>query len=152
DLDDDGHREIVIDSDLAGEIFNSNIRPYSVRGSEADGTPVAGFPRPTIVALPNGLTNTAAVADFDGDGQLELFWVSGKLLEDDGTHLARLYLWDLPAAVRRSPFDWPMYRHDAAHTGAQLGTTCAPGTCGLSLPFLDGFESSSTAAWAPGPP
>jgi hypothetical protein len=145
DLDGDGRREVAFDGDFFGVIFNSNIRPYGVRGVEADGTPVAGFPRPTIVSVPNGLVNSPAIADFDGDGLLELFWVSGKVLEADGTHLARLYLWDLPAPVNPSRYDWPMIRHDAAHTGAQLRNGCAPGACGASLPFEDGFEAGLSA-------
>ena len=52
------------------------------------------------------------------------------------------------AARRRSAWDWPMLRHDAAHTGAQLGDpTCTPATCAASMPFTDGFERGSTTAW-----
>jgi len=61
-------------------------------------------------------------------------------------------LWDLTAPARPTAYDWPMYRHDAAHTGAQLGTSCGPGTCSPSLPFLDGFETGNAAAWVPSPP
>jgi hypothetical protein len=50
---------------------------------------------------------TAAVADVDGDGLLEMAWLdlTGKL-----------YLWDLTAPTS-GPRPWPMFQHDARHTG-----------------------------------
>jgi hypothetical protein len=79
---------------------------HSLRAFRADGSPVAGFPRPTVWDGASG-SSTAAIADVDGDGLLELAWLdlAGKL-----------YLYDLtaPASAVRP---WPMFQHDPQHTG-----------------------------------
>jgi subtilisin family serine protease len=148
DVDGDGQREIVFDGDYPGWGDHSTWRPWDVQAANADGSAVAGFPRPTMAAYSQGLANVSALADFDGDGSLELFWVSGPFpLDDDRYRQVHLYLWDLPASPRPSPFDWPMYRHDAAHTGAQLRNSCAPASCIPLFLLSDGFESGDTSAW-----
>ena len=53
------------------------------------------------------LLNNPAVADVDGDGQLELI-----------AHNSRLFVWDLPGGAVRA--DWPMFKNNAARTGAAL--------------------------------
>ncbi len=53
------------------------------------------------------LLNNPAVADVDGDGQLELI-----------AHNSRLFVWDLPGGAIRA--DWPMFKNNAARTGAAL--------------------------------
>jgi hypothetical protein len=140
DLDGDSRREIAVDGD---EFF-------SVHAVEADGSEISAFPKPTMATPINGVVNVPAIGDFDGDGLLEMFWVSGQTPDAEDNLLPWMYLWDLTAPALPTTQDWPMYRHDAAHTGAQLGTTCAPGACAPSLPFADGFEAG-TAAWAVAP-
>ena len=53
------------------------------------------------------LLNNPAVADVDGDGQLELI-----------AHNSRLFVWDLPGGAIRA--DWPMFKNNATRTGAAL--------------------------------
>ena len=53
------------------------------------------------------LLNNPAVADVDGDGQLELI-----------AHNSRLFVWDLPGGAVRA--DWPMFKNNATRTGAAL--------------------------------
>jgi len=87
----------------------------SLNGIRTDGTVLPGFPKITI-DIGNWGSNCAAVADFDGDGKLELAW-------GDLSHNA--YLWDLDAPVSTIA-PWPMFQHDAAHTGRATPFTFAP--------------------------
>jgi len=99
DVDGDGEVEAIV----AGE---GGEGPYhSLTAVKADGTTVPGFPKLSTYLAPSA-ANTSAVADFDGDGQLELAFLDANGL---------LYLYDLeaPASGARP---WPMYQHDAQHT------------------------------------
>ena len=144
DVDADGGRDLLFDG---GSVW------FPVNAAHADGTPMEGFPRPTVTGSHMQVVNVSAVADFDGDGLLEQFWIGNQKVQDvDGNFSGPMYLWDIPAARRRSAWDWTMLRHDAAHTGAQLGDpTCTLATCAPSMPFADGFERGTTAAWITGP-
>jgi len=103
DLDQDGRADIIVSSD-------TNNTSYSpLNAYKFDGSKVPGFPKPT---LHTGafVTNTVAVADLDGDGLMEMAWI-------DGT--GQLYVWDL-SAPSTAVAPWPMFQHDARHTGASL--------------------------------
>jgi hypothetical protein len=119
DVDGDGARELVVDGDATYQ------NPFSLRAFELQGGMVPGFPRPTnwTGAWP---TNTPAVLDLDGDGLLEAAWING---------LAQVFVWDLDAPARVSALDWPMFRHDAGHTGAVPSPRCsvAPSAGGLDF-------------------
>jgi subtilisin family serine protease len=104
DLDQDGRADVIASSDVPGNF--PGLRAY-----KSDGSKVAGFPKPTL-AMGAYSTNTAAVADMDGDGLLEMAWI-------DLNH--RLYVWDL-SAPSNAVAPWPMFHHDARHTGASLRT------------------------------
>ena len=110
DLDGDGASEVIASSDVNGD------KPFALKAYHGDTSPVDGFPRPTA-SLGSYQANTAAVGDVDGDGLLELAWI------DYGSCL---YLWDLDTPATESQA-WPMYHHDARHSGAryELGV-CVP--------------------------
>ena len=88
-----------------------NGSPSAVNAYKSDGSKVAGFPKPTLDTGASS-TNTIAVADLDGDGQLEAAWID---------FYARLYVWDL-SAPSNAVAPWPMFQHDERHTGAGLQT------------------------------
>ena len=103
DLDQDGRADVIVSSDTT----NGSCSP--VNAYKSNGSKVAGFPKPT---LDTGAfsTNTVAVADLDGDGQLELAWIDRN---------ANVYVWDL-SAPNTAVAPWPMFQHDERHTGAGL--------------------------------
>ena len=104
DVDGDGARDVVIDRGDAPARDAAALDAYSSAGQE-----LPGFPFPTGTGGPAD-SNTPAVIDLDGDGFLEVVWIN-----DDGF----IFVWDLdaPAAGADPRRGWPMFRHDAAHTG-----------------------------------
>ena len=105
DLDQDGRADVIVSSDTTSGSCSA------VNAYKFDGSKVPGFPKPT---LDTGafVTNTVAVADFDGDGFMELAWID---------HNVKLYVWDL-SAPSTAVAPWPMFQHDERHTGASLRT------------------------------
>jgi hypothetical protein len=100
DIDGDGMSEIVVSSDAEyGTTFALNA--YHL-----DGSRVAGFPRPTA-NLGAFSTNSAAIGETDSDGLIEMAWIDRD---------ANLYLYDLSASDTQAR-QWPMYHHDARHSG-----------------------------------
>lgn len=79
------------------------------------------------------LLNNPVVADIDGDGQLELI-----------AHNSKLYVWDLPNGAVRA--DWPMFRRDAARTGALIvpRLTISPAT--LEVGHVAGTDTTIRSA------
>lgn len=143
DVDGDGARELIVDGD--GEFERS----FALRGFELHGGTVPGFPKPTLKIGPYP-SNTPAVLDLDADGLLEVAWINFD---------AQIFVWNLGAPARTSALDWPMYRHDAGHTGAVPSSLCA-----LAAPqpldfhtvtpcrVLDTREASGSPALASGVP
>ncbi len=103
DLDQDGRADVIVSSDT------TNGSPSALNAYRSDGSKVAGFPKPT---LDTGAfhTNTVAVGDLDGNGQLEVAWID---------HNAKVYVWDV-SAPSTAVAPWPMFLHDERHTGASL--------------------------------
>jgi subtilisin family serine protease/PKD repeat protein len=147
DLDGDGKPDILVSSDAP------TYAPFALNAYRFDGAKVGDFPRPTL-AVGAWPSNTVAVADLDGDGMLEMAWID---------FAANLYVWDL-AAPAEAKAPWPMFRHDAAHTGrvtpSQLrlnlsveslaggrGTVHQPGA---SCDNLAGPDATCVYAFAPG--
>jgi hypothetical protein len=95
-----------IDGDGRSDVLASNEAPESLSAYSSDGQTLAGFPKLTI-GIGAWQSNTVAIADLDGDGLLELGWI-----DFTGT----LYVWDL-AGPRTGARPWPMFHHDARHTG-----------------------------------
>ncbi|HEX7183698.1 MAG TPA: S8 family serine peptidase [Thermoanaerobaculia bacterium] len=109
DVDGDGARELIVDGDGAFE------RSFALRGFDLHGGVVPGFPKPTV-KIGSYPSNTPAVLDLDADGRLEMAWINFD---------AQIFVWNLDAPARTSALDWPMFRHDAGHTGAVPSSLCA---------------------------
>jgi len=123
DITSDGRPDIIVSSDVG--YFNER---FALNAYQYDGTKVPGFPKPTANVTAWG-TNTAAVADIDNDGLQEVAWIDLNL---------NLYVWDT-AAVASSNSPWPMFHHDAAHTGRQPSTVESPNR----LPVLNSIGPQS---------
>ncbi len=101
DIDGDGGVEAVAMSD--GGVFPPG---RVLRAHRADGTLVPTFPKPTVWSGVSA-SSTPSVADTDGDGLLELATLD---------LVGNIYMWDLTASAS-SKRPWPMFQHDAQHTG-----------------------------------
>jgi hypothetical protein len=99
DLDGDGRLDVATSTD--------GFRSYSPKAYDRNGHALAGFPKPTFFDTA-WESNAPAVGDVDGDGLLEMVWVD---------YYSNLYVWDLPGPSS-GPQPWPMYNHDAQHTGS----------------------------------
>jgi subtilisin family serine protease len=109
DVDGDGHADVVASANADG------YQARALNAYAADGSIVPGFPKLTAFVSP-GASNTAAVADLDGDGLLELAWLDYE----------NIYVWDLPASAS-APAPWPMARGNAAKTGVLPPSVAKPG-------------------------
>jgi hypothetical protein len=108
-----------LDGDGAADVVASREGRYGLNAYDPEGVELSGFPKPTAAPGPYQ-ANTPAVADLDGDGLLEMAWID---------KYANLYVWDLPGpSSGRQP--WPMFHHDAQHTGANL-PEAPPAACEL---------------------
>ncbi|MBI3546568.1 MAG: S8 family serine peptidase [Gammaproteobacteria bacterium] len=100
----------LVDVEGKGQIdivASSDTRLFAVNAYRPDGSPVPGFPKPSVT-IGAHQSNAIAVADLDGDGLLELAWIDANL---------NLWVWDLP--VSNSPIPtWRMFRHDPGHSAA----------------------------------
>ena len=105
DYDGDGKMEIFMTIGWTVGIIDGN-------GQMITKTKTNDASRPSYFA--DGLLlNNPALADVDGDGQLELI-----------AHNSRLYIWDMPSGAVRA--DWPMFKHDPARTGAMAVAAAPP--------------------------
>ncbi len=122
DINGDGRAEIIR---MSGA---SNTGRFSVQALEAiqlDGSMLPGFPK-AIRKIRNWSASMPAVADFDGDGKLELAFADS---------VAIIYLWNLDQS-NTTYQPWPMSRRNAQHTSA---IESAP------LPSLPDLRSESLA-------
>lgn len=97
DLDDDGLREVLV---------GDNLTPGDFLAFRGNGAIAAEWP---LVTTAGTMVNSAAVADVDGDGDIEIAPVVA-----DGT----VNLWTLDGvALRRYLVDWGAFYHDNWNTG-----------------------------------
>ncbi len=75
-----------------------------VRGYNADGSLVAGFP----IRLTGEVRSSPALWDLDRDGLLEMAVVGFD---------SQVYVWDLTAEFNPQRLPWPFFRHDTRNTG-----------------------------------
>lgn len=108
DVDGDGLADVIVSSGVSSD----HLSPlHAIR---YDGTEIPGFPKLTA-AVSSYTDNTVAIADLDGDGLLEMAWVDMSY---------NLMVWDLSAPAS-GPMPWPMFHHDAGHTGANVGESAS---------------------------
>ncbi|MGE5463043.1 MAG: S8 family serine peptidase [Syntrophothermus sp.] len=101
DVNGDGKADVVVSSDALA------LYPFALQAFDSSGAMIGGFPKPTV-DIGTSEPITPAIADFDGDGWLEMAWIDDRL---------NIYLWDLEAAAS-SPLPWPMFKHDARNSGS----------------------------------
>jgi hypothetical protein len=101
DLDGDGNLEVVVGS------YDNKV--YAWHG---DGTPVTGWPQ----ATGGYVDSSPALGDLDGDGRLEVVV---------GSYDWKVYAWTCDAQTA-DLLPWPMFRHDAQHTGLHPATAPLP--------------------------
>jgi FG-GAP-like repeat/von Willebrand factor type A domain len=122
DIDGDGAMEVVAEG---GYSTDGGFRHGDVFAFHFNGADVLGWPK----AVPDWSNGSPAVADIDGDGDVEVVMASEGL-----------FVWDLPVPFGSASMEWPLYRHDNRRTG-----TYGPKT-GIVL-LLD---SSGSMSWSPG--
>ena len=93
DIDEDDDLEIIVGGQ-DGKLY----------GFHHDGNPVDGFP----IDVGSSITSSPAIADIDLDGDIEIAV---------GAKNDSLYIWDLPGLFNSEKTPWPMFHHDAQHTG-----------------------------------
>lgn len=115
DLNNDGYADVLASSD--SNVINAVT---AIQGFDQRGQVLPGFPRVTK-NLSHYIDSTFALADFDGDGSLDMAWV-----DLDG----QVYIWDMhvPSVANRP---WPMFNRDSQHRGVASNPNHAP-----SLDFI----------------
>lgn len=103
DIDGDGFVDIVAEQFLIVGPLSSKLYAWN-----KDGQPISGFP----IFLTGGDLGSAqikmVVGDFGNDGDVDLIVPSFG---------GGLYSFDFTADFHPKAMEWPMYRHDAQHTG-----------------------------------
>jgi hypothetical protein len=120
DYDGDGLMEIFLTSGWTIIVVDGNGRQLTNANASAD--------KSTPFYVTKGLLqNNPALGDVDGDGVLELVAQNSDLT-----------VWNLPTHAQRA--SWPVFRHDAARTGAALPQTALIGPPEIELAAVTGAD------------
>ncbi|MBN1983305.1 MAG: VCBS repeat-containing protein [Chitinivibrionales bacterium] len=101
--------------DIIAGVDNWETRANEITALNDKGGIIRDFPksmRPS--AYPYAAHITPALADLDRDGLIELVSFDVSQEERD----SYVYVWNLQRRLCSRSLQWPMYNHDAAHTGA----------------------------------
>jgi len=128
----DGAALVDIDGDGAPEaILTSGLQeidaPFALHALRADGSELPGWPRPTP-GVAATWSSAPTVADLDGDGLLEVAYIDADVRDTSVPPNFRIRIYDLPTP-KEANAPWPMFQHDAAHTGAFLSVRSTPNAC-----------------------
>jgi hypothetical protein len=115
DIDGDLQPDIVSGSGICGRTDSLGFpydpgafRCFTVNAYNHSGNLLPGFPKAT--AGPGSInTMTPAIGNLAGDGLKEIVWADWY---------GNLMVWDVPGKPAPEAMQWPMFRHDPAHTGA----------------------------------
>ncbi|MGB9596509.1 MAG: FG-GAP-like repeat-containing protein, partial [Candidatus Poribacteria bacterium] len=106
DIDGNGDIEIII-ATSTGLGYTGLVYAFNRFGEKAD----TRFP----LRISGNITDSSpAVADIDGDGDIEI--IVGSCRYWDGTG-GQLHIWDLSESPKENGFQWTSFQHDSRHTG-----------------------------------
>lgn len=104
DINNDGSLDLLTTS-------GTNVYAWNYHGDSID-----SFPKITEI----GAQSPAAIDDIDNDGKLELIassdWDRDVILNID-KYRGSIYVWELDGNYSKEKMPWPMFQHDAQHTG-----------------------------------
>ena len=123
----DSDPEIVLPSANEFVIWNRNGQQL---------TPATGCPIPAgklnLSSNSNAFYNTAAIADLDGNGRLEVIGAgTNSNVPGHSGQYVTVYAWTFNSSNAGQPVDWPMFRRDAINSGVYRSDVI----------FVNGFES-----------
>ncbi len=110
DIDGNGDMEIIV-ATSTGLGYTGLVYAFNRFGRRAD-------PRFPLQISGNIVYSSPAVADLDGDGDIEI--IVGSCRYWDGTG-GQLHVWDLSGIPNENSFQWAGFQHDSRHTGYYEG-------------------------------
>jgi len=106
DINGDGYSEIIIGTST-GLGYTGIVYAFDRFGKKAD-------PRLPVGVEGNIINSSPALADIDGDGDVELIVGSSRYYDGTG---GQLHVWDLTGRPNKNGYQWSGFRHDSCHTG-----------------------------------
>lgn len=137
-------RANVAASDLKGdgnfEFAGSNCSYFAF--ANPDGT---SYWQSSSVQSPSCFLDPAVTSDMDNDGRMEMASIV-SLESNPGT---AIFLWQMDAGANAAQYPWPMFGHDAAHTGRiQLPADYVMPTVSISAPTSGATVSGKTVTYS----